>query len=134
MPGLNRTRAPESFPLPPTATISASPRCRGTRDEVVMPPLDELAPGFWRFTATRNGLPQTMTAYVDGELRVWPRQRELERRRTRYEQCFLPTLDALTRLDVERVLVTHGEPVLRDGGRALAESLARPPWKRASLY
>jgi hypothetical protein len=34
-----------------------------------MPPLDEVAPGLWRFTATRNGLPPTMTAYAlrDGE-------------------------------------------------------------------
>jgi len=35
---------------------------------------------------------------------VWPRHRDGERRRTWYEQRFLPTLDALTRLDVERVL------------------------------
>jgi hypothetical protein len=71
---------------------------------------------------------------IDGELRVWPRQRESDRRRSWYEQHFLPTLDGLTRLDVERVLVTHGEPVLRDGARALAVSLARPPWSRSSLY
>jgi putative membrane protein len=45
-----------------------------------MPPLDELAPGLWRITVTRNGLPPTMTAYL-----------------------------------------------LRDGARALAASLARPP-------
>jgi hypothetical protein len=51
-----------------------------------------------------------------------------------YEQRFLPTLDALTGLDVERVLVTHGEPVLQNGARELAASLARPPWRRASLY
>ena len=69
---------------------------------------------------------------VDGELRVWPRHRKIER--TWYEQRFLPTLGALTRLDVERVLVTHGEPVLRDGARAVAASLARPPWRRSSLY
>jgi hypothetical protein len=37
-------------------------------------------------------------------------------------------------LDVERVLVTDGEPVPRDGARALAASLARPPWRRSSLY
>jgi hypothetical protein len=30
--------------------------------------------------------------------------------------------------------MSHGEPVLRDGGRALAASLARPPWSRSSLY
>ena len=53
---------------------------------------------------------------ADGELRVWPRQRGL--RRTWYEQRFLPTLCALTELDVEGVLVTHGEPVL-DGARDL---------------
>ena len=71
---------------------------------------------------------------VDGELRVWPRHRDGERRRTWYEQRFLPTLGVLTRLDVERVLVTHGEPVLRDGARALAASLTRPLWSRSSLY
>src|SRR5438094_7210727 len=34
-----------------------------------MSPVDEVAPGLWRFTVTRNGLPPTMTAYVlrDGE-------------------------------------------------------------------
>jgi hypothetical protein len=67
---------------------------------------------------------------INGELRVWPRQRDLEQRRTWYEQRFLPTLEVLTRLDVERVLLTHGEPVLHDGARALAASLARPPWSR----
>ncbi|TML95290.1 MAG: MBL fold metallo-hydrolase [Actinobacteria bacterium] len=69
---------------------------------------------------------------IDGKLRVWPKHREL--RRTWYEQRFLPTLEALTRLDVERVLVTHGEPVLRDGARELAASLARQPWRSSSLY
>jgi hypothetical protein len=32
------------------------------------------------------------------------------------------------------VLVTHGEPVLQDGARELEASLARPPWRRSSLY
>ena len=104
-----------------------------------MSPLDEVAPGVWRFTVTRNGIPPTMTAYalsreVDGELRVWPRHRESELRRTWYEQRFLPTLGALTALDIERVLVTHGEPVLQNGARELAASLTRPPWARSSLY
>src|SRR5438132_9016267 len=49
---------------------------------------------------------------VDGKLRVWPRQRDMSR--SWYEQRLLPTLEALAQLDVERVLVTHGEPVLRD--------------------
>jgi glyoxylase-like metal-dependent hydrolase (beta-lactamase superfamily II) len=66
---------------------------------------------------------------IDGELRVWA-QLDSERRRAWYEQRMLPTLAALTELDVERVLVTHGEPVVRDGARALAAALARPPWSR----
>ena len=39
------------------------------RDDGVMFPLDELAPGLWRFTVTRNGIPPTMTEYAlrDGE-------------------------------------------------------------------
>ena len=69
---------------------------------------------------------------IDGELRVWPRHRNLER--PWYEQRFRPTLEPLAQLDIERVLVTHGEPVLRDGARALAASLARPPWRRSALY
>ena len=69
---------------------------------------------------------------VDGELRVWE-SLDSERRRSWYEQRFLPTLEALTRLDVERVLVTHGDPVLRDGARELASSLTRPPWSRPSM-
>ncbi|HEY8777801.1 MAG TPA: hypothetical protein VIM33_15145, partial [Gaiellaceae bacterium] len=34
-----------------------------------MSPLDEVAPGLWRFTVNRNGIPPTMTAYAlrDGE-------------------------------------------------------------------
>jgi glyoxylase-like metal-dependent hydrolase (beta-lactamase superfamily II) len=71
---------------------------------------------------------------VDGQLRVWPRLRESELRSAQYEQRLLPTLALLAELDVERVLVTHGEPVLRDGARELAASLARPPWVRPALY
>ena len=71
---------------------------------------------------------------VDGELRVWPRQRDSERRRAAYEQRLLPTLAPLAQLDIDRVLVTHGEPVLANGARELAASLTRPPWHRSSLY
>ena len=67
---------------------------------------------------------------IDGELRIWPRHRNLERRW--YEGRFLPTLEPLTRLEIERVLVTHGEPVLRNGTPALKAALARPPWSRSS--
>ena len=69
---------------------------------------------------------------IDGKLHVWPRHRDLDR--SWYEERFLPTLEPLTRLDVDRVLVTHGQPVRQNGGRELAASLTRPPWRRASLY
>ena len=71
---------------------------------------------------------------VDGELRVWPRQREDARGRAAYEQRLRPTLEPLTSLDVERVLVTHGEPVLTEGARELAASLDRKRWSRSSFY
>jgi len=71
---------------------------------------------------------------IDGELRIWPRDRDIERRRAWYEQRFLPTLEPLTRLNVERVLVTHGAPVLHHGAHALSASLTRPPWSRPSPH
>ena len=42
----------------------------------------------------------------------------------------MPTLRPLAELDLERVLVTHGEPVLRAGARALAKALDAPAWRR----
>ena len=45
-----------------------------------------------------------------------------------YRERFVPTLDALLDLAVERVLVTHGEPVLDDGAAALRGALAAEPW------
>ena len=35
-------------------------------------------------------------------------------------------------IDAERVLLTHGPPVLRDGRRALADALAGEPWYHRS--
>jgi hypothetical protein len=70
---------------------------------------------------------------VDGELRVWPRHDVDEKGRIRYEERFLPTLEPLTNLNVERILVTHGNPVLRDGARELAAALGRRPFDRREL-
>jgi hypothetical protein len=67
---------------------------------------------------------------IDGDLRVWA-EVDTDRRRAWYEERFLPTLRPLTELDVERVLVTHGRPVVRDGARKLAECLDRTPWRRS---
>lgn len=64
-----------------------------------------------------------------GELHLWEDPVESDSRRRWYEERFLPTLGALARLDVERVLVTHGRPVLNGGGAALQDALARGPWQ-----
>ncbi len=70
----------------------------------------------------------------DGELRVWPRLRPDALAKGAYEAKLLPTLRPMAELDVDRVLITHGAPVLRDGAAELGRALERPIWKRAELY
>ncbi|MCL4367683.1 MAG: PocR ligand-binding domain-containing protein [Actinobacteria bacterium] len=65
---------------------------------------------------------------VDGELRVWTTPPTTERRRHWYYERFLPTMARLADLDIDRVLVTHGRPVLTEGRAALVGALAREPW------
>lgn len=67
---------------------------------------------------------------VGGELRVWEEEAVTEARQGWYRERFLPTLARLLDHDVERVLVTHGRPVLEDGSHALRRALERPPWSR----
>jgi hypothetical protein len=67
-----------------------------------------------------------------GRLRVWVQAPMDERRLRWYTTRYRPTLERLLDLQVERVLVTHGRPVLRDGRRALARALAEPWYHRAS--
>lgn len=57
-----------------------------------------------------------------GELRVWDDRPEFVRTKLN------PTLAPLVDLGPERVLVTHGAPILRDGSGALARALEREPW------
>jgi glyoxylase-like metal-dependent hydrolase (beta-lactamase superfamily II) len=64
----------------------------------------------------------------DGELRVWVQDPVDEKRRRWYRERFAPTLEPLLELPVERVLVTHGDPVLEDGAEALREAVAAEPW------
>jgi hypothetical protein len=40
----------------------------------------------------------------------------------------VPTLQPLRELDLERILVTHGEPVLENGSAALEDALDARPW------
>lgn len=63
-----------------------------------------------------------------GELRIWAQERLDARRLAFYRERFVPTLAPLLDLPVERILVTHGEPVVTGGAAALREALARAPW------
>jgi hypothetical protein len=64
---------------------------------------------------------------IDGSLRVW-QDVETERQLAWYRERLVPTLEPLLAVEAERVLVTHGPPVLRDGGRKLAKALEAGPW------
>jgi hypothetical protein len=65
---------------------------------------------------------------LDGELKVWANERVDERRARFYRERFNPTLEPLLELDVERVLVTHGQPVMKAGRAKLEAALKAPPW------
>jgi hypothetical protein len=65
---------------------------------------------------------------VGGELRVWASERVDDRRARWYRDRFNPTLEPLLELDPERVLVTHGKPVLSDGRAMLEAAIAARPW------
>lgn len=61
-------------------------------------------------------------------LRVWEHTDGGARRERWYAERFLPTLQPLALLDIDRVLVTHGPSVTHGGRRALRDALALPPW------
>ena len=63
-----------------------------------------------------------------GKLRVWVNDPVDEKVSRFYRERFNPTLRPLLELDVERVLVTHGEPVLSGGRDALRRALDSEPW------
>jgi hypothetical protein len=67
---------------------------------------------------------------VDGALRVWEQVPADAKRERWYRERFLPTLEPLLDLDADRVLVTHGEPVLKSGRANLKKALAAEPWSR----
>jgi hypothetical protein len=69
-------------------------------------------------------------AEVDGELRVWSGERVDARVRRFYRDRFNPTLEPLLELDFDRVLVTHGKPVLQGGREQLEQALRAEPWYR----
>jgi hypothetical protein len=63
---------------------------------------------------------------VEGGLRIWAQRPFEERHRRLLARWLAPLLDH----EIERVLVTHGTPVLHGGREALAEALAAEPWHR----
>ncbi len=65
---------------------------------------------------------------VEGGLRVWVEKRVDERRLRWFRERLVPSLQGLLELPVDRVLVTHGDPVLSGGHEALVDALAAPPW------
>ena len=69
-------------------------------------------------------------AEVDGRLRVWSDRKIDDKVERFYRERFNPTLEPLLDLDFERVLVTHGQPVMKDGPRALRSALRSKPWYR----
>jgi hypothetical protein len=65
----------------------------------------------------------------EGDLRLWHWRDRVDAERTRwYRERFNPTLAPLLELDLECVLVTHGEPVLSYGSAALQAAVDAEPW------
>jgi hypothetical protein len=69
-------------------------------------------------------------AEVDGRLVVWATSRVDEKVERFHRERFNPTLEPLLELDFDRVLVTHGQPIARNGRAALRKALAGRPWSR----
>jgi hypothetical protein len=63
---------------------------------------------------------------LEGKLRVWQLVNPDQERW--YRERFIPSLQPLLELDLERVLVTHGPPTLEEGRRKLADALEDGPW------
>jgi glyoxylase-like metal-dependent hydrolase (beta-lactamase superfamily II) len=63
-----------------------------------------------------------------GELRMWAQTTLDDARLTWYRERFAPTLAPLRDLPAQRILVTHGAPVLTGGAVALASAIDAPPW------
>jgi hypothetical protein len=64
----------------------------------------------------------------DGELRFWENDPVSDERAGWYRERFAPTLAPLLELELDRILVTHGEPIMHDGGAALHAALEKSPW------
>lgn len=61
-----------------------------------------------------------------GKIRVCPQSWATDGHR--YKAEFRSSIRRLLDLDADRVIVSHGPPILKDGRRALAEALESPAW------
>lgn len=87
-----------------------------------MSPPEEVADGIWRWTARH---PTWHPGDFGAEVASFALRGDDA---VVYESRLVPTLEPLLDLGCERVLVTHGPPVLADGAAALREALAAGPW------
>jgi hypothetical protein len=67
-------------------------------------------------------------AETDGRLVVWSASKVDGKVERFYRERFNPTLEPLLELDFDRVLVTHGQPIEKDGRKALKRALDSRPW------
>jgi hypothetical protein len=67
-------------------------------------------------------------AEVDGRLVVWTSNKVDAKVERFHRERFNPTLEPLLELDFDTVLVTHGQPLLGGGKRALRRALDAKPW------
>jgi glyoxylase-like metal-dependent hydrolase (beta-lactamase superfamily II) len=63
-----------------------------------------------------------------GKLRMWAQKPRDAEQIAFYRGRFAPTLDPLRNLPAQRILTTHGPPILHDGAAVLAAALNTDPW------
>ena len=138
------TRSAESLSERYGATIHGHPAVAKRLDKARLEPIEGELPGGAR--AFPIGKPRryetpihlpshkalafgdALVTTPEGDLRLWHVDRVDAKRTHWYRERFVPTLQPLRKLGLERILVTHGEPVLRDGSAALRAALEAPPW------
>ena len=102
-------------PLPGGATAHTIGRPRRHETPLHLPSHDALVFG-------------DAVAESGGRLVVWTSERVDAKVERFYRERFNPTLEPLLELDFDSVLVTHGQPLLGGGKRALRKALDAKPW------
>jgi hypothetical protein len=67
-------------------------------------------------------------AETEGRLVMWASEKVDSKVDGFYRKRFAPTLEPLLELDFDRVLVTHGQPIMKGGKDALRKALEAKPW------